>query len=200
MYPRTIQRHNKDGSTVRYVQLAHNHRKGTSTQAEVLVQLGREDRLDMEGLRRLVGSISRYLDGAGALPPGGPEAALQAESPASSGRCGYCGAVAAAGGRRCPGWGAGRTPVHHGGGAGAGRLVANRAVDSMSKLSAAEWVGQDAAIPGLAGMDEDHTYRAMDLLVATDAEARVQEAVFFAAANLLNLEVDLLLFDTALSF
>jgi hypothetical protein len=27
MYLRTIQRHNKDGSTVRYVQLAHNHRK-----------------------------------------------------------------------------------------------------------------------------------------------------------------------------
>jgi hypothetical protein len=80
MYLRTIQRRNKDGSTVRYVQLAHNHRKGTSTQAEVLVQLGREDRLDMEGLRRLVGSISRYLDGAGAFPPAGPGAALQVQS------------------------------------------------------------------------------------------------------------------------
>jgi hypothetical protein len=46
MYLRTIQRHNKDGSTVRYVQLAHNHRKGKTTQAEVLLHLGREDRLD----------------------------------------------------------------------------------------------------------------------------------------------------------
>jgi hypothetical protein len=45
----------------------------------VLVQLGREDRLDLDGLRRLVGSISRYLDGAGALPPG-PEAPLQVQS------------------------------------------------------------------------------------------------------------------------
>jgi hypothetical protein len=80
MYLRTIQRHNKDGSTVRYVQLAHNHRKGTQTQAEVLVQLGREDRLDMDGLRRLVGSITRYLDGVGAPPPAGPEAALAVES------------------------------------------------------------------------------------------------------------------------
>ena len=80
MYLRTIQRHNKDGSTVRYVQLAHNHRKGTNTQAEVLLHLGREDRLDMDGLRRLVGSISRYLDGAGALPPAGPEAPLEVES------------------------------------------------------------------------------------------------------------------------
>jgi hypothetical protein len=80
MYLRTIQRHNKDGSTVRYLQLAHNHRKGTNTQAEVLLHLGREDRLDLAGLRRLVGSISRYLDGAGALPPAGPEAALAVTS------------------------------------------------------------------------------------------------------------------------
>ena len=82
MYLRTIQRHNKDGSTVRYVQLAHNHRKGTNTQAEVLVQLGREDRLDMDGLGRLVSSISRYLDGQGALParPDAGDQVLQVES------------------------------------------------------------------------------------------------------------------------
>jgi hypothetical protein len=35
-------------------------------------------------------------------------------------------------------------------------------------------------------------YRAMDLMV----EAEVQEAVFFAVTNLLNLEVDLLFFDS----
>jgi hypothetical protein len=61
MYLRTTQRTNKDGSHVRYVQLAHNRRNGISTVAEVLVNLGREDRLDVEGLRRLVGSINRYL-------------------------------------------------------------------------------------------------------------------------------------------
>jgi transposase len=79
-------------------------------------------------------------------------------------------------------------------------LVANRAVDPMSKLSAAEWASHDAAIPGLGGMDDDQAYRAMDLLVAADTQARVQEAVFFAAANLLNLEVDLLFFDTTSTF
>jgi hypothetical protein len=68
MYLRTIQRRNKDGSVVRYLQLAHNRRKGASTQAQVLVSLGREDRLDVEGLRRLVGSIGRYLDGTRGLP------------------------------------------------------------------------------------------------------------------------------------
>lgn len=51
------------------------------------------------------------------------------------------------------------------------------------------------AIPGLEGMDEDQAYRAMDLLVEADTDAHVQEAVFFAVADLLNLEVDLLFFD-----
>jgi hypothetical protein len=49
-------------------------------------------------------------------------------------------------------------------------------------------------------MNDDQAYRAMDLLVTADAQARVQEAVFFAAAHLLNLEVDLLFFDTTSTF
>src|SRR5512133_2653993 len=201
MYLRTIQRHNKDGSTVRYVQLAHNHRKGTNTQAEVLLQLGREDRLDMDGLRRLVGSISRYLDGAGALPPAGAEAALAVESSRQLGsvllleglwrRLGGAAALRGVlGGRRFT------TAVER----VLFALVANRAVDPMSKLSAAEWASCDVAIPGLVGMDDDQAYRAMDLLADADAEARVQEAVFFAAANLFNLEVDLLFVDTTSTF
>jgi transposase len=49
-------------------------------------------------------------------------------------------------------------------------------------------------------MDDDQAYRAMDLLVAADAQAQVQEAVFFAVADLLNLEVDLLFFDTTSTY
>jgi transposase len=201
MYLRTIQRRNKDGSVVRYVQLAHNHRKGSSTQAEVLVQLGREDRLDMDGLRRLVGSITRYLDGAGALPATEPDQALAVESSRTLGavwlldglwqRLGVADALRGVlGARRFT------TDVER----VLFALVCNRAVDPMSKLSAAEWASNDAAIPKLAGMDDDQAYRAMDLLVGADAEARVQEAVFFAAAHLLNLEVDLLFFDTTSTF
>jgi hypothetical protein len=71
MYVRTTQRRNKDGSVVRYVALAHNRREGERTKAEVLLNLGREDRLDVDGLRRLVGSICRYLgDEAPAAPTG----------------------------------------------------------------------------------------------------------------------------------
>jgi hypothetical protein len=201
MYLRTIQRHNKDGSTVRYLQLAHNHRKGKNTQAEILLQLGREDRLDLEGLRRLVGSISRYLDGAGAPPVAGTDQTLVVESSRQLGsvwlleglwrRLGVADALRQVlGGRRFT------TAVER----VLFALVANRAVDPMSKLSAAEWASCDVAIPGLVGMDDDQAYRAMDLLADADAEARVQEAVFFAAANLFNLEVDLLFFDTTSTF
>jgi len=205
MYLRTIQRRNKDGSVTRYVQLAHNHRKGRSTQAEVLVQLGREDGLDMDGLRRLVGSITRYLDGAGALPPAADAAgdqALAVESSRTLGavwlldglwqRLGVADALRGVLGERRFTTDVERVLF---------ALVANRAVDPMSKLSAAEWASQDAAVPRLAaGMDDDQAYRAMDLLVAADTEAKVQEAVFFAAANLLNLEVDLLFFDTTSTY
>src|SRR5437879_11631311 len=61
MYLRTTGRANKDGSVVRYLALAHNRRVEGATRAEVLLNLGREDRLDPDGLRRLVRSINRYL-------------------------------------------------------------------------------------------------------------------------------------------
>ena len=61
MYLRTTARANKDGSVVRYLALAHNQRVGATTKANVLLNLGREDRLDSDGLRRLVRSINRYL-------------------------------------------------------------------------------------------------------------------------------------------
>lgn len=56
------------------------------------------------------------------------------------------------------------------------------------------------AIPGLAEMDEDQAYRAMDLLADEATLAKVQEAVFFAVATLLNLEVDFLFFDTTSTY
>src|SRR5579875_2247090 len=75
MYLRTIQRRNKDGSVVRYVQLAHNVRNPDTGNpvAEVIHSFGREDQLDRDALARLVRSITRYL---------GPEAELEAAAPA----------------------------------------------------------------------------------------------------------------------
>ena len=202
MYLRTTQRRNGDGSVMRYVQLAHNRRVDGVTRAEVLVNFGREDTLDVEGLGRLARSITRYLtgDGADVAEAGGAEH-LEVVGSRPLGatwlldglwrKLGVADALRGAlGGRRFT------TNVER----VLFALVASRAVDPCSKLAAAEWASLDAVIPGLAGMDDDHAYRAMDVLLDADAAAGVQEAVFFAVAELLNLEVDLLFFDTTSTY
>jgi transposase len=200
MYLRRTQRRRTDGSVVGYLQLAHNRRVDGVTQAEVLVNLGREDQLDVDGLRRLAASITRFTDGDGAaLAPGAGEFELTGSRPV--------GGVWLLDGL----WRALGVDRALRGVLGARRfstdvervlfaLVSNRALDPCSKLAAAEWASQDAWIPGLSAMDEDQAYRAMDLLVEADAQAKVQEAVFFATADLLNLEVDLLFFDTTSTY
>ena len=63
MYIRAISQKNKDGSKVTDVQLAHNQRdakKGHST-AKVLYNFGRMEHPDIEQLKRLVKSISKFL-------------------------------------------------------------------------------------------------------------------------------------------
>jgi hypothetical protein len=49
MYLRTVQRRNRDGSVVRYVQLAHNfrHPQTGRPQAQVLWSFGREEEVDL---------------------------------------------------------------------------------------------------------------------------------------------------------
>lgn len=61
-------------------------------------------------------------------------------------------------------------------------------------------MSEDVLIPGLAGMDDDQAYRAMDLLADQKTLVEVQEAVFFAVATLLNIEVDVLFFDTTSTY
>ncbi len=206
MYLRTTQRRNKDGSVVRYVQLAHNRRVEGVTQAEVLLNLGREDALDRDGLVRLVASINRYL-GEPAPTAVPADAAVLVGDNLRVTESRPVGTVHLLDGlwralgvdtalRKVLGPRRFSTDVER----VLFALVANRAIDPASKLAAAEWVSCDVAIPGLETMDEDQAYRAMDLLVGADAQAKVQEAVFFAVADLLNLEVDLLLFDTTSTY
>lgn len=63
MYLREDTRRNKDGSVVTYVRLAHNVRdpeKGYS-KAKILHNFGRKEHLDVNALKRLIKSISRFL-------------------------------------------------------------------------------------------------------------------------------------------
>src|SRR5437773_1031924 len=73
MYLRFTQRANADGAVVRYVALAHNRRVDGQVKPDVLMNLGRVDRLDVAGLRRLADSINQHF-GDGALGSDAAEA------------------------------------------------------------------------------------------------------------------------------
>ena len=77
-------------------------------------------------------------------------------------------------------------------------LVANRALAPSSKLAATSWVAHDVALPGLGQVSDDACYRAMDWLLAI--EDQLARGVFDAVAHLLNLEVDLIFFDTTSTY
>jgi transposase len=211
MYVRFTQRTNTDGTVVRYAALAHNRRVEGKVKPDVLLNLGRVDQMDVEGLRRLAASIAKHF-GDGDGPESGPSDAVEAGLAAGAtpmevldsrpigtswlldglwNTLRIASAITQATDRRRFTTNMERVLF---------ALVANRAIEPMSKLSAAEWVSEDVLIPGLTTMDEDQAYRAMDLLVEADTDAAVQEAVFFAVAHLLNLEVDLLFFDTTSTY
>ncbi|MBB5968209.1 IS1634 family transposase [Planomonospora venezuelensis] len=208
MYLRFTQRTNADGTTVRYAALAHNRRVNGKVKPDVLMNLGRIDRLDVDGLRRLAASITKHFGGDATALSDDTEAALTAGAapmevidsrPIGTSwlldalwkRLDIAAAITKATDGRHFTTNMERVLF---------ALVANRAIEPMSKLSAAEWASEDAIICGLTAMDEDQAYRAMDLLAEADTTGQVQQAVFFAVANLLNLEVDLLFFDTTSTY
>jgi hypothetical protein len=210
MYLRTIQRKNKYGPPVRYVQLAHNvwnPDKGYAT-AKVIHSFGREDELDRDALERLVRSIARYL---------GPETELEVagQLDADSGELSFVWSKPAGGallldalwrrfgidkaldtlldGRRADER-AERVIF---------TMVANRLLatdDHKSKLACLEWAAGDVFLPGVDDLGEDPNicYRAMDLLL--EVEEELAGLVFDNVANLLDLECDLLLFDTTSTY
>lgn len=75
MYLRTTQRRNRDGSSVRYLQLAHNQwdSKAGRSSVQVLYHFGREDQIDRDAIRRLISSLSRALEPGEALAVQAPE-------------------------------------------------------------------------------------------------------------------------------
>lgn len=202
MYLRTIQRRNKDGSVARYVQLAHNVRLPGKRNpvARVIHSFGREEELDRAALARLVRSISRFLEPSEQLAASAPgELAFLEAKPLGGGyvldclwrRLGIDEAIVRLARRRRV------TPAVE-------RLlfalVANRALAPSSKRAALEWAAEDVCLPGVGalGGDPQVFYRAMDFLLDCDEE--IQREVFFSVANLLNLEVDVLFFDTSTTY
>ena len=212
MYVRTVTRKSTAGP-VGYVQLAHNEWDPVKRRsvAKVVHSFGRVEDVDIDAVRRLIASLRRLigevpLDGgpAGVGAGGGP---LEVTESRPAG-----GALLLDGLWRQLGI---DTLITSAGQKARGRkrdlaaterilfgLVANRALAPSSKLAAAEWMNHDVEIPRLAAtvgvLDEDACYRAMDWL--HDTGQVLARNIYFAVADLLNLEVDLLFFDTTSTY
>jgi len=200
MYLRTSTRRNRDGSVVRYLQLARNQwdRQAGQSRATVVYNFGREDRVDRASLARLANSLTRLLDPQERLVASATEELSFVESRPMGGSF-----VLDQLWRRLDIDVTLRRLL-------VGRkldprvervlfaLVANRALEPLSKLAATQWVSERVAISDLDEVDDDTCYRAMDWLLAV--EEPLAEAVYFAVADLLDLEVDLLFFDTTSTY
>ena len=74
-------------------------------------------------------------------------------------------------------------------------MVANRACAPCSKLYCYEqWLREDVRIAGTDTLDLHHLYRAMDVLEAH--KDGIEQALYFRLADLLNLDVELIFYDT----
>jgi len=208
MYLRTTTRKNKDGSTARYYQLAHNERHPETKKpvAKIIHNFGRTDQLDRKELVRLCNSIARVcgltvvdplsdenqglLLAGTCLPEGlsikktvalGPVLAIEslwekiglkktlADIVNSKGlRVDYERALFA--------------------------MVANRLCEPDSKLGVWDRWLETVHLPSCSNLKLRQMYEAMDLLHG--CSETVEKSVFFNTANLFNLTVDLIFYDT----
>ena len=198
---RETKRRNKDGSTVSYLQLAHNERHPLtgSPVAKVIHNFGRADQVDRDALSRLVSSISRFLEPAEAVrATAGSEVAV-VDSRRFGGayvlrqlweRLGIADALTRIGnGRRLSPDVVEQVLF---------ALVANRCLEPGSKLAATHWAKERVALVGCPSFDDDAAYAAMDFLL--DALAEIAEGIFSTTANLLNLSCDVIFVDTSSTY
>jgi transposase len=74
-------------------------------------------------------------------------------------------------------------------------MVANRACAGSSKLYCYEqWLREDVQIAGTGQLQLHHLYRAMDFL--EENQEAIEERLYYRLADLLNLDVDLVFYDT----
>jgi Transposase DDE domain len=201
VYLRESRRRNKDGTVVSYLQLAHNERHPVtgSPVAKVIHNFGRADQVDREALRRLVASISRFME------PGQAVAAAAAGEVdiLDSRRLGGAwvldriwerleiGAAIrkVAAGRRLDGQAAERIIF---------ALAAQRALEPASKLAATRWAAERVFIEDCPGFSDDAAYRAMDFLL--EALEEIAAEIFWSVAHLLDLDVDIVFVDTTSTY
>lgn len=201
MYLRVTKRRNADGTEVRYYQLAENHRdpeRGCAV-AKVLYNFGRADELDADLLRRLAASILRVVPdetvpSAAAIAAGDGDLRIRDSWP--------YGAVyvleqlwkeldIATVLKVCAKDAGTKQPFER----ALFAMVANRALSPYSKLYCWEqWLREEVYLPSGRELELQHLYRAMDFV--EEHKAEVEKAVYFKAADLMNVDVDLIFYDT----
>jgi len=199
MYIRTTTRRNKDGSVVRYLQLAESVWDAAQqrSQTRVLYNLGREDALDAEALRRLAQSLLRVVapEALERLKDSPEATPLRLEWAKEYGGLHALRALweelglAEEISRAC-----GERPSAAQLAEAAFLIVANRALAPESKLGVHErWLG-DVHWPAAQELQLHHLYLALDLLA--EEKARLEKEIFFRVADLLSADVDLVFYDT----
>nr|WP_321469229.1 IS1634 family transposase [uncultured Desulfobulbus sp.] len=204
MYLRTTKRKNKNGTVTEYLQLAHNERnpETNSTVARIIHSFGRADQLDREALVRLARSIARVC-GVTIVDPAGSEEAQGGGLPDDleilrTVELGTVLVIETLWERLGIGK-ALRSLLDKGKYAVAYdqallAMTANRLCAPESKLGVWDRWLEQVHLPKCQGLKLRQMYEAMDFLHKhIDA---VEEAVFFQTANLFNLSVDLIFYDT----
>ena len=200
MFLREVRRRNKNGTQVSYLQLVHNEwdAAAQASRTKILYSFGRTDQVDPAAIERLIASLSRLLDPAAALRVTASSELTFLESRPLGGTHVLDGMWQRLGIDKVMGGllkGRRRDPRVE---RVLFALVANRALAASSKLAAAGWVSDDVHIDGLPQTSDDACYRAMDWLL--EIKNALEREVFWQVATLLDLEVDLLFFDTTSTY
>ncbi len=200
MFLREVRRRNKNGTQVSYLQLVHNEwdAAAQASRTKILYSFGRTDQVDPAAIERLIASLSRLLDPAAALRVTASSELTFLESRPLGGTQVLDGMWQRLGIDKVIGGllkGRRRDPRVE---RVLFALVANRALAASSKLAAAGWVEDDVHIDGLPQTSDDACYRAMDWLL--EIKNALEKEVFWQVATLLDLEVDLLFFDTTSTY
>jgi len=186
---------------VSYLQLAHNerHPRTGSPVAKVIYNFGRADRIDREALRRLVASISRFLEPTEAIAATEGSGVEIIDARRFGGayvldelwhRLGIARALHhAARDRRLDGEIVERVLF---------ALVAQRCLEPGSKLACVSWVAERVALSSCPDFDDQAAYAAMYFLL--DALGEIATAIFDRTANLLNLSCDVIFVDTSSTY
>ena len=208
MYLRTTRRKNKDGSTVTYYQLAHNERHPDTRKpvARIIHSFGRADELDRDQLVRLCKSIARVC-GVNVFDPINDSDNTQHNQPLGLSddvkliktvALGCVLAIEALWERL----GIGKelrdickakkikVPYER----ALLAMVANRLCEPESKLGVWDrWLSK-VYLPSCKSLKLEQMYEAMDLLY--DHRQQIEKNIFFHTADLFNLKVDLIFYDT----